>query len=333
MDSETFTIDVRRLGVLRELSRRGTVAATASALHLTPSAVSQQLAVLSRELGVPLLEKQGRGVRLTGQARVVLTHADAVAAQLERARADLAAWSDGAVGEVRVGSLASAVAAVVAPALGRLGRERPRLGVRVFERDPEEALAGLDAGELDVVVSVDHPRAPRRDDRRYTRVDLLVDVLDVLLPAGHPLAAAPAVALGDLADQVWVSGASSDPCSQIVAGACATAGFSPDVRHHCREWDAMAALVAVGAGVGLVPRLAHPLRPAGLAVRPLVGAPVSRTVHALTRAASSSDVATTTVLRALCAAAAERPDAAGVADRPDAAGVANSPDAAVEADH
>ena len=101
--SKDFTIDLRRLRVLRELEQRGTVSATAAALHLTPSAVSQQLAGLSRDVGAPLLEKHGRGVRLTGQARVLLSHAVVVHEQLERARADLAAWDEGTIGEVRVG--------------------------------------------------------------------------------------------------------------------------------------------------------------------------------------------------------------------------------------
>src|SRR6185437_328922 len=107
--SRDFTIDLRRLRVLRELEQRGTVAATASALHLTPSAVSQQLAGLSREVGAQLLEKHGRGVRLTGQARVLLSHATVVQEQLERARADLAAWQEGELGEVRVAAMSTAI--------------------------------------------------------------------------------------------------------------------------------------------------------------------------------------------------------------------------------
>src|ERR1700759_3150666 len=107
--SRDFTIDRRRLRVLRELDQRGTVAATATALHLTPSAVSQQLAGLSREGGAQLLEKHGRGVRLTGQARVLLAHAALVQEQLELARADLAAGRVGDIGEVRVASLSTAI--------------------------------------------------------------------------------------------------------------------------------------------------------------------------------------------------------------------------------
>src|SRR6195952_6123451 len=111
--SRDFTIDVRRLRVLREVERRGTVSAAAGALHLTPSAVSQQLAGLSRDLGVPLLVKQGRGVRLTGQAHVLLEHAALVEEQLDRARADLEAWGEGIVGHGKVGGLSTGIAALV----------------------------------------------------------------------------------------------------------------------------------------------------------------------------------------------------------------------------
>ncbi|NIZ91415.1 LysR family transcriptional regulator [Kineococcus rubinsiae] len=309
IDSGNFTIDLRRVRLLREVDQRGTVAATAAALHLTPSAVSQQLAGLARDLDVPLLEKQGRGVRLTGQARVLLRHADAMAAQLELARADLSAFADGTVGEVRVGSLATAIAAVVAPALGRLRRERPGLEVLVREKEPDDALAGLDAGELDVVVAVDTHGARRRDDPRYHRVDLLTDVLDALLPSGHPSAHLPEIPLEELAHEAWVSSPASDACAQITSGACASAGFAPDVRHHCREWDAVAALVAAGAGVALLPRLAHPLRHTGLAVVPLAGTPAARSIYAVTRAGRDADAPTAAVLGALLRAAADRPDA------------------------
>jgi DNA-binding transcriptional LysR family regulator len=309
LDSENFTIDLRRLRLLREVERRGTVAATATALHLTPSAVSQQLAGLARELDVPLLERVGRGVRLTGQARVLLRHADAVSAQLEEARADLLAFDAGTVGEVRIGSLASTIAAVVGPALARLRHERPGVRLLVREREPVAAIAGLDAGDLDVVVAVDHPGGPRRDDARYDRVDLLSDVLDVLLPADHPLADRVTLDLGELAEDEWVAAATDDACAAITLAACAAAGFAPDVRHHTQEYDALAALVAAGAGVALVPRLAHPLRPSGLRVLPLTGPSPARSIYAATRAGRGADAPTAAVLQELRRVAAERPDA------------------------
>ena len=311
IDSSDFTIDLRRLRLLREVERRGTVAATAEAMHLTPSAVSQQLAGLARDLAVPLLEKQGRGVRLTGQARVLLRHADAVAEQLERARADLAAFDDGLVGEVRVGAIASSIYAVVGPALRRLRDDRPGLDVLVREQEPHAATAALDAGEVDVVVSVDHRGAPSREDARYDRVDLLTDVLDVLLPVGHRLAEAAEVDLADLAGDDWVAGREDEACAQVTLGVCAAAGFTPAVRHWTQEFDALAALVAAGAGVALVPRLAHPLRPSGLVVVPLAGRPAARVIYAATRAGRTADSPTAAVLAELRRVATGRPDAAG----------------------
>ena len=303
-----FTIDFRRIRLLREVEQRGTVAATAVALRLTPSAVSQQLASLARDLDVPLLERQGRGVRLTGQARVLLRHADAMAEQLERARADLAAFADGAVGDVRVGSLTSAIATIVAPALRRVRADRPGISVLVREQDSTQALGGIDSGDLDIAICVDQHGGPRRDDPRYHRTDLLTDVLDALLPADHRLAGLPEVPLTALAHEPWVDSAPTDACAQITAGVCAAAGFTPDVRHHCQEWDAIAALVAAGAGVALVPRLAHPLRPGGLVALPIAGSPAARSIYAVTLAGRDADAPTAAVLEVLRQVASERHD-------------------------
>jgi DNA-binding transcriptional LysR family regulator len=303
-----FTVDWRKLKLLHELDRRGTIAATAEAMYLTPSAVSQQLAALAREVGVPLLERRGRSVVLTGQARVLLAHAEEMRELAERTRAALDAWSEGTEGYVRVGSLATGIAALVGPAIVRLRGERPGLTIRVSEQEPDEALDLLDAGELEIAVTVDYPGAPAREDARYRRVDLISDVMDAVVPAGHPLAGQPTVSLTELACDVWVGAAASDACGHIMTGICATAGFSPDVQYHCREWDAVAALVAAGVGVALIPRSAQPLRPRGLAVIPVVGAPATRLLFALTRAGTEQDPGTRAALEALEAVAAARPD-------------------------
>jgi DNA-binding transcriptional LysR family regulator len=106
-----FTVDWRKLRLLYELDRRGTIAATATAMYLTPSAVSQQLAGLARDIGAPLLERRGRTVALTGQAGLLLAHAEGMRELAERARAALDAWADGSAGYVRVGSLSTGIAA------------------------------------------------------------------------------------------------------------------------------------------------------------------------------------------------------------------------------
>jgi DNA-binding transcriptional LysR family regulator len=307
--SRDFIFDLRRLRVLRTLEQRGTVAATAEALHLTPSAVSQQLAGLSRDVGVQLLEKHGRGVRLTGQARVLLNHATVVQEQLELARADLAAWHEGVLGEVTVAGLSTAISAVVAPALGRLRTERPNLQVRVMEDEPPGLFARLDAGDIDVAIAADYRDAPGRRDARYHRVDLITDVMDVVVPQGHPLADVGGVRLSDFAAEPWVGTGLENPCAQIMLAVCAVAGFSPDVRHHCTEWDAVASLVAAGAGVALIPRLAQPLRQDGLVVCPVIGTTASRLIFAVVRAGAQQDPSTAAVLTALEAVAAAHPGA------------------------
>ena len=303
-----FTVDWRKLRLLHELDRRGTIAAVADTMYLTPSAVSQQLAGLAREVGVPLLERRGRSVVLTGQARVLLAHAEEMRELAERTRAALDAWTDGAEGYVRVGALATGIAALVGPAIARLREERPGLTIRVSEQEPDEALDLLDAGELEVAVTVDFPGGPAREDARYRRVDLIGDVMDAVVPADHPLAGRSSVSLSELACDVWVGAAASDACGHIMTGICAVAGFSPDVQYHCREWDAVAALVAAGVGVALIPRSAQPLRQHDLAVLPVAGTPPSRLLYALTRAGTEQDPATRAMLEALEAVAAARPD-------------------------
>lgn len=297
--SEDFTIDLRRLRVLQELDRHGTVTATGAALHLTPSAVSQQIAGLSRDLGVPLLERLGRRVVLTGQARVLLHHATSVREQLDRARADLRAFDEGAVGEIRVGSLATGITALVAPTLRRLRDSAPGLALRVQEHEPPDAVEQVESGALDVAVLAEYAGAPATTDPRFHRVLLLTDPLDLVLPAGHPAADPHGVSLSAVAHEDWVGGFPGDACSQITFAACAAAGFSPQIRHWGRGWEGDAALVAAGAGVALIPRSAQPLGPADVVTCPVIGSPAARVLFALTRAGREDDPGIAAVLREL----------------------------------
>ncbi|MFE5241996.1 MULTISPECIES: LysR substrate-binding domain-containing protein [unclassified Streptomyces] len=292
--------DVRKLRILRTLRDRGTVTATAEALLMTPSAVSQQLTNLSRQLGVPLLEAQGRRVRLTDAAHLVLGHAEAVFARLERADADLAGYLRGEAGQVRVGAFSTAVSALVVPAVTLLGAEdRPGPQVRVRESEAAEAYELLSAGEVDLALSL-AAHAPTARDPRFTLLPLLADPLDVALPAGHPLAGSSTLRLADLSREPWIFGGSG-PWSEITTAACEAAGFVPEQAHSAAGWTAILAMVRAGMGVALIPRMVSASdRPReGVVMRVLVADRPYRHVVAAVRQGAEHGPATARVLAAL----------------------------------
>ncbi|MEJ8657343.1 MULTISPECIES: LysR family transcriptional regulator [Streptomyces] len=296
--------DVKKLQILRTLRDRGTVTATAETLRMTPSAVSQQLTNLARQLGVQLLEAHGRRVRLTDAAHLVLRHAEAVFAQLERADAELAGYLQGEAGEVRVGAFSTAVPALVVPAVQRLRTDRPALEVRVREAEAAEAYELLSAGDVDLALSL-AAHAPTARDPRFTRVPLLADPLDVALPAGHPRAAEPGLRLADLSGEPWIFGGSG-PWSEITLTACEAAGFVPEQAHSASGWTAILAMVEAGMGVALVPRMAAAERRSGVVMRVLSADQPRRHVVAAVRRGAEEGAGVAHVLEALRAVVAGR---------------------------
>ncbi|MFD9306186.1 LysR family transcriptional regulator [Streptomyces sp. NPDC060048] len=288
--------DIKKLRILRTLADQGTVTATAGALHMTPSAVSQQLTNLARQLGVPLLEAQGRRVRLTDAAHLVLRHAEAVFAQLERAEAELAGYVAGEAGEVRIGAFSTAVPVLVVPAVAALRLSHPAVEVRVRETEAAESYELLSAGVVDLALSL-AAHAPTARDPRFTRTTLLEDPLDVALPPAHPLAGAPELRLADLSGDPWIYGGSG-PWSQITRSACEAAGFVPEQAHSASGWTAILAMVEAGMGVALVPRMVASRAP-GVAVRVLSHDRPTRHVIAALRRGSESAPAVSHALAAL----------------------------------
>ncbi|MFD6184807.1 LysR family transcriptional regulator [Streptomyces goshikiensis] len=292
--------DIKKLRILRTLAEQGTVTATAEALHLTPSAVSQQLTNLARQLGVPLLEAQGRRVRLTDAAHLVLRHAEAVFAQLERADSELAGYLAGEAGEVRVGAFSTAVPALVVPAAAALRLTHPGVEIRVRETEAAESYELLSAGAVDLALSLAAHAPPARDPR-FTRIPLLADPLDVALPPEHPLARSPRLRLADLSGEPWIYGGSG-PWSEITRSACEAAGFVPEQAHSAAGWSAILALVEAGMGVALIPRMAAG-RATGVTVRDLGRDRPVRHVIAATRRGADTAPAVARVLDALREAA------------------------------
>src|SRR4051794_9765830 len=181
-------LDLRRLRLLRELHERGTIAAVADALRFTPSAVSQQLAALERETGVPLLERAGRGVRLTDAALVLVEHADALLDRAARAEADLAAAAGAVSGRVRIAAIQSLSLRVGLPVIEALARDAPRLRCELLEGEPEHTLPALAVGDVDLVLADEWRYQPWRLPAALERHDLFTDPVRVVLSERHPAA-------------------------------------------------------------------------------------------------------------------------------------------------
>ncbi|MFM9373430.1 LysR family transcriptional regulator [Streptomyces sp. Da 82-17] len=297
-------IEARRLHILRAVADHGTVTAAAAALYLTPSAVSQQLAALEQETGHKLVERGARGVRLTAAGEILLTHTNAVLAQLERAEAELAAYSTGEAGTVTLASFATGIGLVVGPALGHLAVTSPGIRVRVQDTEGDASLAMLLDRRIDVAVAVEYRGAPGADDDRITRVPLYAEPFDAVLPVAHRLADAEWVRLGDLAQDTWIGPYPGNPCHDVVVLACEHAGFSPQFEHSSDDFRAVVALASAGAGVALVPRSA--LRGVDLAeaaVRPVDGIPPERKVFAAVRHGAEAHPLIAPVLQSLRKAA------------------------------
>src|ERR687886_837459 len=178
-------LDLRRLRLLRELNERGTIAAVADALQFTPSAVSQQLAMLERETGVRLLERAGRGVRLTDPALVLVEHANALLERAAIAEADLAAATGTITGRGRIAGFQSVALNLALPAMQALAREAPRLRCELLELEPEEAVPALALGDLDLVLGDEWQHQPRRLPDGVERRELMSDRVRLVLPARH----------------------------------------------------------------------------------------------------------------------------------------------------
>jgi DNA-binding transcriptional LysR family regulator len=287
-------LDVRRLRLLSELARRGTIADVARAVGYSASAVSQSLGQLEREAGMALLERDGRNVRLTAAAHRLVARTDRVLAELDAAEAELAAEQGTVRGELIVGAFPSAGARLVAPAVRELAARHPDLTCSVREHEPEDGIPLLRSGELDLLVSEGYDRVPAAPAGGLEQHVLVSEPLLLALPAP----AETSVALADLADAAWISGVAGTQYVGAVDQACRAAGFAPRIGHRADDATLILGLVAAGLGVGLVPELAC-VDYAGVAYARAAPAPPLRHVSALVRRGSAQRPALAALLEAL----------------------------------
>src|SRR3954469_17554845 len=275
--------DVRLLKVLREVALRGSFSAAAEALSYSQPAVSQQIARLEAQVGVKLLDRQPKGIKLTPAGEALARQPERLLAQLAEAQAELTEIASSARGRLRLAAFATAAGTIVPLAVSSFRHLRPGVRVDIELLDPPLSVPALRRGEFDLVITEE---GGFEDDPDLTGLGverLMDDVLYAALPVDHPLATRRAIALTDLLHEDWMLVGLQGTCaaSNIVLRACAQAGFEPRVAYTSDDYFAIQGLVASGMGVALVPGLALASQREDVAVRPLRGRPPYRRIGAV----------------------------------------------------
>lgn len=271
-------LNVTRLQVLFEVARLGSLTAAAKQLNYTTSAVSQQITLLQREAGMPLIERHARGVRLTEAGRVLARHAGSVLAELRAAEAALSAVGQGFGGRLRLGSFTTANAALMPHAVASFRKDHPDVQLDLTELDRDEGLVAVAEHHVDLALVYEFPIVPMVTPDQVEIVPLLVDPLHLLFPAGHPMAKRRRLRLADLAEQDWIQGVRHGSTTAVLPQACRAAGFEPRIVFRTDDQMTVRGLVAAGVGIALAPWLALSAVPPGLIARPLREPDLTRTV-------------------------------------------------------
>ena len=297
-------LGVWRLQLLREISRRGSIKAAAEAMQITPSAVSQQLAILEREAGVQLLEKSGRRVRLTEAAQRLVRHADTITGAIAAAEADLASMQQAVTGTLRVSAFPTAARAVMPPVLTALSRLHPELRVTLRDLEADESLTALKNDEIDIAIVDEYGDGSRVADPGLEACEFMRDLVylatatettatTATVPKGR---ASPASAvspaqrtppagearLEEFRNAFWIMDTDNSHLSRVVLQECRRLGFEPHIRSSCKDFSVIIALVEAGLGVGVLPGLALLDRPVRAQVRPITP-PLARRISSVIR--------------------------------------------------
>lgn len=277
-------LNLERLRTLYTVARHGSVSAAAEGLHVTTSAVSQQLAKLERETGQQLLAKNGRGVRLTDAGRLLAEHAERILSQVELAQSDLEAQRGQAVGDLLIGAFPTAARGLMPAMLTRLRVDHPQLRARLQELEPGESVNCLVRGDIDLAVVLDWYNKPLPMPDGLVKAALLDDPADVAMPLDHPLARRSEVDLEDFANDDWVSWPKGEFCHEWLMLTLRAKGIEPRLSHTAEEHHTQLALVAGGFGVAVAPRLGRGPVPEGVRVVPVRHHSMRRHIYAIWRA-------------------------------------------------
>lgn len=290
-------LNLERLRILHAIAAYGSVSAAADVLHVTTSAISQQMGKLERETGQRMLTRNGRGIRLTDAAELLVKHADRILSLVEEAQSDLEAHKGAVVGSLAIGMFPTAARGLGSQAVVALGREHPRLRASLYEMEPDEALPQVGRGDIDMAVVLDWFNAPLAMPAGLEKAALCDDIADVAMPADHPLAGEVTVELAQFANEPWISWPHGGFCRDWLLLTLRAQGVEPHIAHTAAEHHTQLALVEAGLGVAVAPRLGRGPLPEGVRAVP-VRDTLTRHIYAVWR----TDAARRPAIRAAVAA-------------------------------
>lgn len=291
-----MALNLWRLRLLDVFGRVGSVRGVAAELLLSPSTVSQQLALLETESGAQLFERSGRALRLTPTGQMLVERARDVRDHLDSVESELRDVTRGVAGHLTVGGFASSVEPILIDAVRRLRRAHPRLEVELREIEPHESTTALHQGLCDVVVTVDEHDGSLLAPT-VAVVPLATDPLLVVLPEHHRAARLDVVPLAELATDAWALDLPETYLGELVPRQCRLEGFEPVVAGRFSSYDVLLAHVATGLSVAVLPELATTAR-AGVVLRPTVGL-ADRQIVAAVRRANARRPAVVTMIETL----------------------------------
>ncbi|RII76811.1 LysR family transcriptional regulator [Pseudomonas monteilii] len=248
-------MDISKLRALRELAVRKTMAAVAEAMHVSPSAVSQQISLLEQEAGIDLVERRGRGVDLTIAGKKLVERANRIFEELESARADMAELKKVVAGDLRIAAFPSVAAVLMPKTIQTLHATHPRLEVLFEEMEPEEGMNALRSWQTDIALIDDLNVPPGLLDPSIEITPLIEDVFNVMMSPGHRLAGMETVTWKDLEHEQWVMDTASSTYTRMLTDACQKSGYTPNIIARCKGFEVTHALVSEGCAIAILPGL------------------------------------------------------------------------------
>jgi molybdate transport repressor ModE-like protein len=257
-------LSLDRLRVLHAIAAYGSVQSAAHALHVSASAVSQQIAKLEQEVDLILVERNGRGIRLTDAASLLCDRAKGVLATMETIESELDTFRSTVSGHIRISAFPTAARGLGPNLVLSLQRRHPNLHPVMIEQEPAEAFALLTQGEIDLVIAQDWHNAPVALPKSLTRVALFDDVADIAVSETHRFARRRTLGLIDLAHEDWITWPSGELCHEWLKHSMRLLGHEPRIVHTAAEHATQLAFVSAGLGLAVIPRLGRGTLPDGV---------------------------------------------------------------------